>query len=147
FGLKVLNQTRRIGLNNLFHAINLKKGYITETDIAFLIGPRINSAGRMSHASEAYYLLMAEDKETAEVIVKKLEKQNRLRRSLVDKILDSNLGLMEKDVLVLGDNSWNIGVLGLAAARLSEKYKKTVFVWSKNENGEIKGSCRSNGEV
>jgi single-stranded-DNA-specific exonuclease len=51
------------------------------------------------------------------------------------------------EVIVIGQEDWGLGVLGLAAARISERYNRTVFVWAKNGNGEIKGSCRSGGEV
>lgn len=148
FGLKVLNKTRRLGLNNLFQALSLKKNYIQESDIAFLIGPRINSAGRMSHASQAYYLLVTDKQAEAETITRHLEEQNKRRRKLVTEIMEvAEKSSSDEEIMVIGNNDWNIGVLGLAAARLSEIYNKSVFVWAKNENGEVKGSCRSNGKI
>ncbi|OHA58831.1 MAG: single-stranded-DNA-specific exonuclease RecJ [Candidatus Vogelbacteria bacterium RIFOXYD1_FULL_44_32] len=151
FGLMVLRMTHRLGLLELFRVLKLKREYINEEDIGFMIGPRINSAGRMSHALEAFNLLMTTKEEEARQIACDLEGRNKERRSQVTEILDT----VEKHyqtknlpaVLVVGNEDWGLGVLGLAAARISEKYGRTVFVWAKNGNGEIKGSCRSDGKV
>lgn len=149
FGLKVLRRTPRLGLQQLFRAINLNSRFVTEDDVGFSIGPRLNSASRMSHGDEAYALLMAEDELKAERLARHLELKNKERRTRVDEILNSaqtdNFG--DEAVLVLGHPSWSLGVLGLAASRLVEKHMRPVFVWGENGRGEIKGSCRSDGTV
>ncbi len=151
FGLKVLRKTRRLGLLRLFDLLKLKSSFLTEDDIGFMIGPRINSAGRMTHASEAYLLLMADNESEADKLAKNLEKQNKDRKRFVEEILSEVTARFEgKDlpsVVVCGEENWSIGVLGLAASRLSEKFKRVFFVWAKNGHGEIKGSCRSDGSV
>ncbi|OHA60181.1 MAG: single-stranded-DNA-specific exonuclease RecJ [Candidatus Vogelbacteria bacterium RIFOXYD1_FULL_46_19] len=151
FGLLVLKKTRRVGLLALFKALKLKQQFLVEEDIGFMIGPRLNSAGRMSHASQAYFLLMTDNDTEARTITTHLEEKNQERRSQVTDILaEADLKYQAAEipaVVVLGRTEWGLGVLGLAAARISEKYKRTTFIWAKNGNGEIKGSCRSGGEV
>lgn len=153
FGLMVLQKTRRPGLLALCRVLKLDPRYITEDDIGFSLGPRINSASRMSHASEAYELLMSEDPTKADAIATILESRNVERRSSVDVILkqaEDLLGSPEdfKDaVLVVGREDFSLGVLGLTASRLVEKYHKPVFVWGVNGVGEVKGSCRSDGTI
>ncbi len=151
YGLKVLRQTRRPGLIHLFRSIRLKQRHLSEDDIGFMIGPRINSAGRMTHASEAYFLLTTDKEEEAAAIAKSLEMQNKDRKQFVEEIMATvERGLDQSQlpaVVVVGDDDWPIGVLGLAAGRLVEKYQKNFFVWAKNGNGDIKGSCRSDGSV
>ena len=106
----------------------------------------------MSHASEAYELLITSDPVLAKNIVTNLEKNNHRRREAVDEILawaDKNFSGREDlpPVLVLGEPTWPLGVLGLASARLVEKFSRPVFVWGLNSNGEAKGSCRSDGSI
>ncbi len=145
FGLKVLRQTPRPGLRALARVLKLEPQYITEDDIAFSIGPRINSASRMTHGIEAYELLSTSDLARAEALAKHLDEKNRERRTAVDHILASAPSVTGDlpPILVLGNESWSLGVLGLAASRLVEQFSRTVFVWGKNSSGLIKGSCRA----
>ncbi|MEI6494523.1 MAG: single-stranded-DNA-specific exonuclease RecJ [bacterium] len=151
FGLKVLRRTPRVGLNSLFSSMNLDNRYINEDDIGFMVGPRINSASRMSHASQAYYLLTTNDVVRAKEIAAHLQEKNQERKSAVEIIFNTlDAQLKDKElppVIVLGDQLWKLGVLGLAATRLVERYNRPVFLWSTNGRGEIKGSCRSDGTV
>ena len=153
YGLTVLQKTRRLGLLALCRELKLDPRFITEDDIGFSLGPRINSASRMSHASEAYELLMSEDEALASKIAAALEERNDERRASVDVILkqaEELIGQPEKfkdAVLVVGREDFSLGVLGLTASRLVEKYHKPVFVWGVNGVGEVKGSCRSDGSV
>lgn len=150
FGLMVLQKTRRPGLLALCRALKLDPRFITEDDISFSLGPRINSASRMSHASEAYELLMSSDQTIAKTIAARLEERNGERRASVEEILQQAQALIGEtaaQVIVVGREDFSLGVLGLAASRLVEKYHKPVFVWGVNGVGEVKGSCRSDGSV
>ncbi len=151
YGLKVLRQTRRLGFISLFAAAKVNLPETTEDDIGFMIGPRINSASRMSHASEAYELLMTEDSAEARAIADHLEKKNKERRELVERILqevDGEYSGRELPALIVAGNpGWSLGVLGLTASRLVEKYGRPVFLWAKNSQNIVKGSCRSDGSV
>ncbi|MEK7504778.1 MAG: single-stranded-DNA-specific exonuclease RecJ [Patescibacteria group bacterium] len=146
FGLKVLRQTPRLGLRALARVLKLDPQYLTEDDIAFSIGPRINSASRMTHGREAYELLATTDLARAEALAKHLDLKNRERRDEVQKIIDS-VGVMTEralpPVLIFGHEDWSLGVLGLAASKLVEQFSRTVFIWGKNGSGLIKGSCRA----
>lgn len=147
FGLKVLRRTNRPGLLSLIRVLKLEPQYLTEDDIAFSLGPRLNSASRMTHGIEAYELLTTTDPERAAALAAHLDRKNRERRSEVDKILAAvQTRLAEAvagPVLIFGDESWSLGVLGLAASRLAEELSRPVFVWGKNGQGLLKGSCRS----
>lgn len=151
FGLKVLRRTRRPGLISLYRVLNLDPRYLSEDDVGFSIAPRINSASRMTHASEAYDLLSTSDPVRAMALAEHLEKQNKHRKKSVDKIM-TEMAIEEaipelNGVIVAGSENWNLGVLGLASARLAEKHGRPTFLWGKNGHGLVKGSCRSNGLV
>lgn len=152
YGLKVLRQTRRLGLQTLLAQIKLRPANIVEDDISFMIGPRINSASRMSHASQAYYLLMTKDQAEARTITDHLEEKNQERKDAVERIvkdiaekLDGLKSLPE--IIVMGSPDWGLGVLGMTSSKIVEKYGRSVWLWSKNEAGTIKGSCRSDGSL
>ncbi|MEA1929801.1 MAG: single-stranded-DNA-specific exonuclease RecJ [Patescibacteria group bacterium] len=151
FGLKVLRRTRRPGLISLYRLLRLDPTHLTEDDIGFSIAPRINSASRMTHAEEAYELLSTADPARAMVLAEHLEKKNKERKQWVEKILQDEavLEIAQQDspVLVAGSEDWNLGVLGLACARLAEEHYRPVFLWGKNGSGLIKGSCRSDGNI
>lgn len=155
YGLKVLKQTRRLGLLNLFLVAKIATANINEDDVGFIIGPRLNSASRMSHADDAFSLITTKDPILARAIADQLEKQNKNRKEIVEKIIkevsdiyDSLLASAEMPKMIIaGSPTWGLGVLGLASSRLMEKYERPVFLWSKNNQGEIKGSCRSDGTI
>ncbi len=152
YGLKVLRQTRRLGLQTLLSQIKLRPANIVEDDISFMIGPRINSASRMSHASQAYYLLTTKDQAEARTIADHLEGKNQERKEAVERIvkdigekLDGLASLPE--IIVMGSSDWGLGVLGMTSSKITEKYGRSVWLWSKNDAGTIKGSCRSDGSL
>lgn len=151
FGLKVLKKTRRVGLKKLLEKMNIEQKYLTEDDIGFMITPRLNAASRMDDPMRAYEILATEDKEEAEMLAKHLTDINDERKSIVTKIIrEVNHKFKGRDmgeIIVVGDPSWRIGVLGLVAGKMTDEYKRPVFVWGRDENDLIKGSCRSDGSV
>ena len=151
YGLKVLQKTKRLGLLALLNIIKTRPANVTEDDISFMLGPRINSASRMSHASQAYYLLTTYDESEATAIAKHLEGKNLERREAVEKVIKEVAEQINEaelpPVIVAGKEDWGLGMLGLTSSRLVEKYGRPVFLWSKNVNGVIKGSCRSDGTI
>jgi len=88
YGLVVLNKTKRIGLRKLIEKANLTLGQIEAWNIAFQLGPRLNAAGRLDHASTSFKLLTTDDKKEAEEIVEGLEKTNRERQKITEKMVD-----------------------------------------------------------
>jgi single-stranded-DNA-specific exonuclease len=109
----------------------------------------------MSHARDAYHLLVTEDLVEAEAAAAHLQNKNEERRGAVDQIFATARERLKSifatrvlpPVLVLGDPAWSPAVAGLAASRLVEEFDRPAFVWGHNGQGEVKGSCRSNGTV
>lgn len=151
YGLKVMRQTKRVGLLALFRRLGISAQNISEDDIGFSVAPRINIAGRMDHANYGFNLLVTQSAQEANWISGHLEMLNLDRRNCVDEILkeiDKNISKNGKqDLIVFGNANWNPGVLGLAANRVLEKYNKPVFLWGKGRSKDIKGSCRSDGSI
>ena len=152
YGLKVLRKSRRPGLQQLLRKNKVEQLHLTEEDIGFTIGPRINAASRMDNPEDAFYMLAATDVVEAGRRVDHLEKLNQERKTMValmTKELHKRLEHLEEipPVLVLGSPDWRPSLVGLAASKLSEEHKRPVFIWGKDGNGVFKGSCRSGGGV
>jgi single-stranded-DNA-specific exonuclease len=151
FGMKVLRKSRRPGLQKLLAKMNIDQRYLSEDDITFMITPRLNAASRMDDPMRAYELLATKDEAEAGVLATHLSKINDERKLIVAGIMREVNKIFEKreikEVIVIGNPKWRVGVLGLVAGKISDEYNKTVFVWGKDENDLIKGSCRSNGDI
>ncbi len=151
YGLTVLRKSKRPGLVALLAAMGTEQKNLTEDDIGFMIGPRINAAGRMGDPVDAFKLLSADTKKEAEEYAEKLMHLNDARKGLVASMVKEARKHVDargvSDVIVVGNPLWRPGLVGLVAGNLAEAYKRTVFVWGRGENGEIKGSCRSDGTV
>ena len=136
-GLKIIEARPRLGISALIESSSGKSSYsaqkkdITSTFIGFTIAPRLNAAGRMGNAAVAVELLLAEDKETAIKIAEELCETNRLRQSEENKIVDAALEKIDEEwsvhlknggVIVLADDNWQQGVIGIVASRITEKF-------------------------
>lgn len=146
----VIGKSSRDGLLAILSAGGMNKNKISCDDIAFTIGPRINAAGRLEHPDFAFNAL---SKRGVEGIAhaKELEKINRKRKTLVAGLMRKVYARLDKrdigNVVVIGDKEWPLGIVGLIASKISEKYKVPAFVWTEFDNKKVKGSVRSNGEV
>jgi single-stranded-DNA-specific exonuclease len=154
FGMKVLRKSPRPGLQKLLAKVNIEQRYLSEDDVGFMITPRLNAASRMDDPLRAFELLSIEDEAQASVLVNHLSKINDERKTIVAGIMrevNKKLGLNEdrqtSEVIVIGNPEWRVGVLGLVAGKICDEYERPVFVWGKDENDCIKGSCRSDGSV
>lgn len=151
FGMKVLRRSPRPGLQKLLAKMNIEQKFVTEDDIAFMVVPRINAASRMDDPRRAFELLSTDDIALAGALVNHLTKINDDRKTIVTGIMREINKKIEKremkEVIVMGNPDWKVGVLGLVAGKMSDAHKKPVFVWGKDENDCIKGSCRSDGSV
>lgn len=152
YGLHVLRKSRRPGLQKLLSKNRIDQRYLTEEDIGFTIGPRINAASRMDTPEDAFNMLRATDVAEAGRYVEHLEKLNKDRKATVavmTKELHKRLEHLEEipPVLVLGSPEWRPSLVGLAANKLAEEYHRPVFLWGKDGNGAFKGSCRSGGSA
>lgn len=152
YGLQVLRKSRRPGLHQLLRKMNVKQNNITEDDIGFMIGPRINAASRMGEPMHAFKLLSTNDVVEGGSVAAHLEKLNNERKGIVASMsreINKRLSEIEEmqDVIVMGNNDWLPSLMGLAANSIMEEYKRPVFLWGRTSNGNYKGSCRSDGSI
>lgn len=134
------------GLSALLRAAGAIQQPVTETTLGFIIGPRLNAAGRMGEASTALELLLSDSRETCDALAMELEKLNTERRSEEQRIYADCLPMLEEEgenpVLLLAGEDWNLGVVGIVASRLLEKTGKPVILLSRSSEGYT-GSGRS----
>lgn len=148
FGLKLLAETRNVGLRALMEAAGLEGKALTAGRVGFILAPRLNAAGRVGHAMRGVDLLLCNDQGEANRIARELEEQNRARQELDRATLDAarsmadRLDLDETWGVVLGAEGWHPGVIGIVASRLVEELARPVFMVA-FENGVGKGSGRS----
>ncbi len=152
FGIKVLRKSPRPGLQKLLAKMKIDQKYLTEDDVGFMITPRLNAASRMDDPMRAYELLSTEDEVEAGQLADHLSKINDDRKTIVAGIMREVNKKLEKreeerNVIVIGNSEWRVGILGLVAGKICDVHQKPVFVWGKDENDCIKGSCRSDGSV
>ncbi|VTT35489.1 single-stranded-DNA-specific exonuclease RecJ [Enterococcus casseliflavus] len=144
-GLKMIQQTDRLGLNELLTVSGLKKRTVNETDIGFAVGPRLNAIGRLEDPNPAVRLLTTFDEEEAVTLAKTLDTINQQRKTFVEEIMkeaQEKIDPANHVHLVVGDN-WHEGVLGIVAGRIMQSTGQPVIVLTKKENGLAKGSGRS----
>ena len=150
-GLEKLQTTERPGIQALLKKSGIGFQSVNEDSIAFAIGPRINSAGRLDSADPAVHLLLTEDPYEAEMIAEELEELNKERQNLVSGITEEAVSEInekyppeEYSVIVVGKEGWNPGVIGSGASKLVEKCYRPAIVLSYDETtGRAKGSARS----
>lgn len=145
FGLKILNKTNNIGIKALLKLSGAKS--VNSTTVGFMLGPRINAAGRMERAEEALRLLLAESTEQAERQAHLLCEINQKRQQTELMILQQAIEMMGHDfddrkVIVLAHTDWHQGVIGIVASKLLDRYHKPVILL-RVEDGIAHGSARS----
>ena len=147
WGLKVLSKTRRAGLKSMLALAGVKEP--KSSTLGFIIGPRINSAGRLETAEKALDLMLEKDAFVAFEKAKSLDDLNKVRRKIQHEALEIAIQKAEDfkndKVLVVADESFNDGIIGIVASGLLERFKKPVFVIS-IEGDVAKGSARSFGD-
>jgi single-stranded-DNA-specific exonuclease len=155
YGLIVMRKSPRIGLQKLCKVARVDQSRITEDDVGFMIAPRVNAASRMGDPKDAFRLFTTTDEVEADTLAKKLEAANRSRRAVaggITKAVHERLELRKASgelppVLVFGDPEWRPGLLGLVANGIAEEYERPVFLWGKEGNDTLKGSCRAGGKT
>jgi len=134
YGLMVLNKTKRIGLRKLIEVAGLKIGDLDSWNIGWQLGPRINAAGRVNHATLAFELLTSEDETHASKLAEKLNEENRNRQSISGALYTQakeQVGEVEdQKLLVATGEDWPEGIIGLAAGKLCSENYRPVFVVS-----------------
>ncbi len=136
FGLQVINQDPRPGIQALIQ--NIKKKELTITDVVFIIAPRINAAGRIKHGNEAVALLSEFDFDQAQQFASEIELYNSERKDLDKQITFEALNQIEENneqnrfTNVVFQEDWHKGVIGIVASRLIETYYKPTLVFTKS---------------
>ncbi|MEX0928354.1 MAG: single-stranded-DNA-specific exonuclease RecJ [Balneolales bacterium] len=148
-GLRLIRTQPRPGIKALIELIRLNPKTITTTQIVFSIGPRINAAGRMGDAGAAVELMIAGNMDDAARGAKGLEAINIRRRKTdtqtmeeATAFLDEHFNEEEMSTLILHDPEWHLGVIGIVASRLVERYGRPTIMLS-TVDGQVKGSARS----
>ncbi|MHA6259295.1 single-stranded-DNA-specific exonuclease RecJ [Sporosarcina sp. CAU 1771] len=150
-GIKRMRTSRRPAIQALSRVAGVEQATLTEESLGFMIGPRINAAGRLGDASPAVELLKTDDAPTAMLIAKELDDLNKERQALVanmteeaESIISEMYGEQIPLVFVVAKEGWNSGVVGIVASRLTDKYYRPSIVLSIDaEKNEAKGSARS----
>lgn len=150
-GLEGLRSVRNAGLKALIGVSGLMDGIAPSAhQIAFRVAPRINAAGRMASASDVIDLFLTEDANRAGALATQLDDLNRERQQAEAEIVEQILKKCEQTfsedayALVFADSGWHLGVVGIVASRLVERFCRPVFVLSDgNDAGHFAGSGRS----
>ena len=144
-GLRLVAQTKNIGLRALIEIIGFKK--IDSSTISFGIAPRINACGRMGNEQLALDLFLCSDYNKAKELALKLNEYNAERQNIEKRIFDeavSNIEAEEKDktCIIVGSTGWHHGIIGIVASKVTDMYfKPSILVCFEDEEG--KGSGRS----
>ena len=144
YGLEVLRNTQRLGLQELFEIAGISSSDLTEETVGFQLAPRLNALGRLDNPNPAIELLTGFDDEEVREIALMIQDKNEERKEIVQAIYEEAKSLVDpnKSVQVLAKEGWNPGVLGIVAGRLLEELGQTVIVLN-IEDGRAKGSARS----
>ena len=149
-GLRQLNSAPSIGVKALIEICGLKDKEISFGDIIFKIGPRINASGRMQTGNEAVALLIEKNRQAAKEKAEQINEYNEQRKDL-DKSMteEANRIVMtlehrhEHKSIVLFNEEWHRGIIGIVASRLTEVFYKPSVVLTSNDDGMATGSARS----
>ena len=144
YGLEVLRNTQRMGLQEMFNIAGIARNDVTEETVGFQLAPRLNALGRLDDPNPAIDLLTGFDDEEAHDIALMIHEKNEERKEIVQAIYQEAKAMVDpaRKVQILAKEGWNPGVLGIVAGRLLEELGQTVIVLNL-EDGRAKGSARS----
>lgn len=149
-GIQVLRNTSRIGLRTMAELSGTNLESLTEETIGFNFAPRLNALGRLSDANPAVELLLSHDPARARVLATQIEGLNAQRRLLTNQVYEAaeaqlreNPDLLSEPALILINQNWPGGVVGIVANKLVERYRKPAILLNQSEDGTLRGSARS----
>jgi len=151
-GLNEMRNNPRPGIRALMEVAGLKRQYLTETDIGFRLGPRLNAAGRIGDSMLSSAILVEQSYERSLEMARTLSRENSRRQMEEKKIFDEAVrmiegeGLSEDRVIVVWSRSWNVGIVGIVASKILNAYSRPSIVFG-GENGIARGSGRSGGDL
>ena len=148
-GLRELNNSSRVGIQEMVKLAGLKPDELDAEDISWVLGPRLNAAGRMDNASTSYQLLTTQSPEEARLLALELEEKNAERQKLTKEVLsrarEKLAARLHLPVLIEGDESYSVGVIGLVAGKLADEFYKPAIIINLGPES-CQGSCRSIAE-
>jgi single-stranded-DNA-specific exonuclease len=137
------------GVDALFRAAGRDPARATVFDLGFMLGPRLNAAGRIDDMALGIECLLADDRTAAQQLAQQLDTLNRARRDVESDMLEEALAILatfnpdDNHSLTAYQPDWHIGVIGILASRLKDKFHRPTIVFASSESGELKGSGRS----
>lgn len=148
-GMERIEQSRKQGIISLLEVAGLKGKRLNTYDVTYGLAPRLNAKGRMSHARPSVEILITEDKDNARKLAESLNAENKERQEIEKKTLEDAISVIKKEidlnkekVIVLAQEDWHEGVIGICASKIVEKYyRPAMLIALKGEIG--KGSARS----
>jgi single-stranded-DNA-specific exonuclease len=145
-GLRELNRSSHVGIQEMVKLAGLKLGELDAEDISWVLGPRLNAAGRMNNASSSYELLTTQSSEESRLLALELEQKNAERQKLTSEVLsqarEKLAPKLDLPVLIDADESYSVRVIGLVAGRLADEFYRPAIII--NVGPELcQGSCRS----
>jgi len=145
-GLELLNAPARLGIRALMEKAGLRPGRVDSHAISYILGPRLNAAGRLASAMTSYELLMTQEPQEAEALAQELDERNRERQRLTQEALvlarEQVLREPEAPILFVSSPDFLPGILGLVASKLCEEFYRPVLALSLGEK-RSRGSARS----
>lgn len=145
-GLALISRGARCGIRALTQVAGVTKACTADT-VAFKLGPRINAAGRLDDAMLGVRLLTTESEAEARALAEQLERLNRDRQQIETAIMQEALASIDEAALppafVLASRGWHLGVVGIVAARLVDRFHRPAIVLSVDDRGIAKGSART----
>lgn len=151
FGLQKLNENPRIGLKALREVAGFQNNKMTIENVVFILGPRINAAGRIKHAKAAVKLLLSDDYDEALEFAHEIHKHNNERKGHDSRMTEEAIAMIENDEWLLNQakstvlyrEDWHKGVIGIVASRCIEKYYRPTIIFTKTKENYAAGSARS----
>ncbi|WP_018506407.1 single-stranded-DNA-specific exonuclease RecJ [Thiobacillus thioparus] len=137
------------GVNALFRAAGREPARATVFDLGFMLGPRLNAAGRIDDMALGIECLLADDPTPAQRLAQQLDTLNRARRDVEADMLEEALAILatfnpdDSHSLTAYQPDWHVGVIGILASRLKDKFHRPTIVFASSDSGELKGSGRS----
>ncbi|WP_281888980.1 single-stranded-DNA-specific exonuclease RecJ [Paenibacillus sp. YYML68] len=152
-GIARMRSTTNYGIRSLLGVAGIALKDVNSTHIGFAIAPRINASGRLLSADTAVRLLTTDSEQEAEHLAHELDQLNKERQRIVDEMTKQAASMVERrkaadgklpEAIVLADESWNVGVIGIVASKMVDRYyRPTIILGIDPDTGKAKGSARS----
>ncbi len=149
-GFQQLSQTKNVGMQHLLALKKLEGKALSTADVVFLIAPCINAAGRLGDQDRGVKLLMTKDPGEAQLFARELVEINRERQALdrfvqeaAEQWVLQNVNLQDDYAIVAGHEDWHVGVIGISASKIVDRFYRPTFLFSYDKDGIARGSARS----